>query len=203
MRHNHSITVEAVDDHGVDLVGLEFMTANVPEAPITENHDLVMEEVDKDFIPLIPDTQLKAWVIERYNLQEAAEEIVDSKVQDLKEEKSVIRKMARDYVHCFLVEALKSKGVKNVRSMNDIKKYWKENKESEAGIATMTYVLYGYFDDRKQWENIVEQKILSILGKRYKNGESKIKGCIARILNEEKNEKVKQIQKQVKHEIKL
>jgi len=67
----------------------------------------------------------------------------------------------------------------------------------------MTYVLFGYFDERKKWDINVEQKILNIIQKRYKVREGKGKGCIARILNEEKNEKVKQIQRPVKEEIKL
>jgi len=191
------------NDLGVDLNGLEYMTANIQNENRDEMPQVILEEVDKDFIPMIPDRRIREWTIEKYNLQEATEDVIAGKVQDVKDEKALVRKIARDYVHCFLVEALKTKGVNSVRSMNDIKDYWKTNKDSEEGIATMKYVMYGYFDERLHWDNIVEQKILSILGKRYRDSDSKTKGCVARILTEEKNEKVKQIQKQVKNEIRL
>jgi len=199
-----SVVSEGENEHCVDLEGLEFMLAHdtVPVESVVRVNEIV--SVDKDYLPMVKDDSVREWVISKYNLQNETEGNIQKWIQDLQQEKTSVRKMARDYVHCFFVEALKNRGVRNVRTMKEIKDYWRSNKDDQNIIETMKYVMFGYFDEKANWDKLVERKILHLLHKKYVEAEENKKGgCIAKILREEKNEKVKQIQKPCKEEVKL
>jgi len=199
-----SVVSEVENDHNIDLVGLEFMLAEEPVQVEGEQQVNEITTVDKDYLPMVKDNLVREWVIVKYSLQNASEATIQKCIRDLQNEKTTVRKMAREYVHCFFVEALKNKGVKNVKTMKEIKDYWRSNKSDETTLETMKYVMFGYFDEKVNWDKLVERKILHLLHKKYREAEDhKRGGCIAKILREEKNEKVKQIQKPCKEEVKL
>ena len=64
--------------------------------------------------------------------------------------------------------AMKIKGYATIKTQDDIKKFWFNNKETEAGINLMKYVLYGCFDERKNWKLALESKILKIKKVKYR-----------------------------------
>ena len=121
-----------------------------------------IEIVDRDYLPMVNELNLREWVITKYGLEGAADELVSMKIELLKKEKTEIRKMARDYIHCFMLEAFRAKGILNIKTMGDIKKYWMEQKTTEKGIETMKYVLYGYYDTKKKRDELLEKKILEL-----------------------------------------
>ena len=200
-----SNNVDAQDDYGLDMNGLESMRVQVETMPVAPELGERIEIVDRDYLPMVNELNLREWVITKYGLEGAADELVSMKIELLKKEKTEIRKMARDYIHCFMLEAFRAKGILNIKTMGDIKKYWMEQKTTEKGIETMKYVLYGYYDTKKKWDELLEKKILELKKKKYRDveGQRPPKGCIARVISEEKSEKVKQIQRPCLKEIRL
>jgi len=201
--HSNNVDNDRVQEtNDVDMEGLECMLGQTEElSNLRETDENEIHEVDKDYLPMVKDSMVRDWVIEKYKLESATEDVINKMIQDLQDEKSQVRKLARDYVHCFLVEALRIKGLTNLRTMKEIKEYWVMNKDNERVIELMKYVMFGYFDERKNWDYLVEQKILQLLRKKYREAEGRRKGCIAKILCEEKNEKVKQIQRPCKKDV--
>jgi len=159
----------------------EFMLGQTEElSNQRETDENEIHEVDKDYLPMVKDSMVRDWVIEKYKLESATEDVINKMIQDLQDEKSQVRKLARDYVHCFLVEALRIKGLTNLRTMKEIKEYWVMNKDNERVIGLMKYVMFGYFDERKNWDYLVEQKILQLLRKNIEKQKDVVKDASKR-----------------------
>jgi len=114
---------QTVDYEQVDLEGLEFMRGVMPEEENMQDGMTNLTEVEPDYLPMVRENLVKEWVIEKYNMVNESDDSIQSKMDELMVEKTRVRKIARDYIHCFFVEGMKSQGIKNVRTMKDIKDY--------------------------------------------------------------------------------
>ena len=166
-------------DNILDMEGLDNMRAPVvimPDENAVINNDFVL--VDRDYLPMVKVNMLRDWVGTKNGLTEATEDVLDEKIKLLQIEKADVRRLAREYIHVFFVEALKIKGYSTIKTQDDIKKFWFNNKETEAGINLMKYVLYGHFDERKNCELALESKIIKIKKVKYReiDGEKETKG---------------------------
>ena len=138
------------DDVGdLDISGLETMRATVQVQHRRQDRVETILYVDRDYLPMVSGNNLRAWVRTKYEMEGVSEEMLSTKIAQLQKEKTEIRKMAREYIHFFFVEALKNKGIVNVKTMTDIKKYWTTNTSSDTGIEIIKYVLFGYFEEKK------------------------------------------------------
>ena len=125
------------------------MQATIPRVQEHSEPQESVTIVDRDYLPMVKGTSLRDWVRNKYVMEGMSDDLLTIKMAILQKEKTEVRKIAREYIHYFFVEALKNKGVLNVKTIQDIKKYWLENKTSDTGINIMKYVLYGYFDEKK------------------------------------------------------
>jgi len=138
----------------LDISGLDMMMRPINVTPIV-SEDNVIKVVDRNYLPLVKECQVREWVRIKYGVEGKE---LDTTIDELNREKAEIRKLARDYIHYFFCKAFAIKGVKDVKTMKDIQKYWAENRRRDDGVNVMKYALYGYFDERKNWEILLERK---------------------------------------------
>ena len=105
---------------------------------------------------------------------------------------------AKKNIHKYFVDAFREEGIDNLISMDDIKTWWKQNCGNEKGRNIMFHVQYGIFEQRNDWDVVLEQKYMTQKGIRYleKGDDDKsMKGCIAKIISREKTEQIKRFQR--------
>ncbi len=104
-----SNNVDAQDDYGLDMNGLESMRVQVETMPVAPELGERIEIVDRDYLPMVNELNLREWVITKYGLEGAADELVSMKIELLKKEKTEIRRW-REII--FIVSCWKPLGQK-------------------------------------------------------------------------------------------
>ena len=107
MRQVQETTV--TNDTDLDVSGLETMQAVIPVRTEQTRADENITIVDRDYLPMVKGDQLREWVRTKYNMRDVSDEILTTQIMMLQKEKTEVRKIARDYIHYFFVEALKNK----------------------------------------------------------------------------------------------
>ena len=155
--------------------------------------------VDRHFLPVTKIVD-REWVVRQFETsgKRISEEAVNQRRKELDEIRQEICKYARRKIQRYFVEAFAEEGITTILSMDEIKKWWRINCETENGKRIMFHVQYGYFEHRQDWEKVLEHQYMTEKGLTYveRTGEDRsTKGCIAKIISREKTEQVKRFQR--------
>ena len=155
--------------------------------------------VDRHFLPVNKNVD-REWVIRQFEKsgKRIVDEIVNQRKRDLAGIRQEICTYARRKIQRYFVEAFIEEGVTSVLSMDDMKKWWRKNCDTEHGKRIMFHVQYGYFEHRQDWEKVLESQYMTEKGLKYvdkTNEDKSMKGCIAKIISREKTEQVKRFQR--------
>ena len=155
--------------------------------------------VDRHFLPVTRNVD-REWVARQFEKsgKRLSEEAINLRRKELDEIRQEICKYARRKIQRYFVEAFAEEGITTILSMDEIKKWWRLNCDTENGKRVMFHVQYGYFEHRQDWEKVLESQYMAEKGLTYveRTGEDRsMKGCIAKIISREKTEQVKRFQR--------
>ena len=178
----------------------------VNNASIIEQEDVTSSigtstivRVDRHFLPVTKNVD-RTWALRQFELvgKRATDEQIEQRKNDLEAIRQEVCKYARRKIQRYFVEAFTEEGISDVFSMDDIKKWWKLNCDTENGKRVMFHVQYGYYEQRRDWEKVLESQFMAEKGIQYvekANEDKSMKGCIAKIISREKTEQVKRFQR--------
>ena len=156
-------------------------------------------KVDRHFLPVTKNVD-GDWVRTYYEKigKRISNEVINERTKELDEIRTEVCEYAKEKIHRYFVEAFVEEGVTGVISMDDIKKWWKGNCATAEGRSIMFHVQYGYFEQRPDWEKVLETQYMKGKGLQYvekSDDDKSMKGCVAKIISREKTEQVKRFQR--------
>ena len=202
MNYNHRTGLQTIHPNQVSLMSGEITveqstsksdgTSKAPE----HVHGL---RVCRHFLPINKNVD-REWVVRQFEKtgKRLADEAINERRKELDEIRQEICKYARRKIQRYFVEAFAEEGITTIFSMDEMKKWWKINCETEYGKRIMFHVQYGYFEHRQDWEKVLESQYMTEKGLVYvekTNEDRSKKGCIAKIISREKTEQVKRFQR--------